>query len=198
MNKHSSTASTAAARCRRKTWRISSPALGHERTRKEDSDMTIASRVEEASALCLSRDARLVGIRWDAVAWGIVLDLDSPVSEAAKAPMRRVWLVFRGIDEVTIPLRGTRLPTGIWLTSPFGAEDAEGGFRSFTCWALLPTFDGNVLRPARTPGKISLRAQELVGVVSTRAETPTDYGLTWESRTGLATDQDMWAIANGQ
>jgi len=135
--------------------------------------MTIASRVEEASALCLSRDARLVGIRWDAVACGIVLDLDSPVSEAAKAPMRRVWLVFRGIDEV-------------------------GGFRSFTCWALLPTFDGNVLRPARTPGEISLRAQELVGVVSTRAETPTDYGLTWESRTGLATDQDMWAIANGQ
>ena len=40
--------------------------------------MTIASRVEEANALCLSRDARLVGIRWDAVAWGIVLDLDSP------------------------------------------------------------------------------------------------------------------------
>ena len=94
--------------------------------------------------------------------------------------MRRVWLVFRGVDEVTIPLRGTRLPTGIWLTSPFGAEDAEGEFRSFTCRALLPTFDGNVLRPAGTPGEISLLAQELVGVVSTRAETPTDYGLTWE------------------
>jgi hypothetical protein len=160
--------------------------------------MILAGRVEEHDALALSWDARIVAVRWDLVPWGLVLDLDTPVSEAKGAAMRRAWLVFSGISEVTIPMRANRLPTGIWLTSSFDVDDKdEHGLRMYACRALLPTFDGDRLRGEDSAGELSVRAQSLVAVLSMGSDTPAEYGLAWEVRVGLSSDQDMLSALNG-
>ena len=156
--------------------------------------MTLANRVEGYDALVLSRDARLVAVRWDVVPWGIVLDLDTPDSEANGAAMRRAWLIFAGVSEVTIPMRNNRLPTGIWLSSPLAVEKEDHGFSNYTCSALLPTFDRNRLREADSGAEISIRAQSLVGAVSANSATPGEYGLSLRTRIELSSDEDLLVV----
>ncbi len=152
--------------------------------------------VEESAALALARDARIVAIRWDLMEWGLVLDLDVPTSECESSAMRRAWLVFSGVSEVTIPMEAARLPTGVWLTSSLAVEGGQDGLRVYTCWALLPSFDGDELRATDAVGGISIRAQELVGVISATTDNPTEYGLSYQARTRLATDQAMLDAVN--
>ena len=156
--------------------------------------MLKTSRVVVADdALNLSRDSRIVALRWDLVPWGIVLDLDVPISEAEGAAMRRAWLLFSGVADVTIPMQSSRLPTGIWLTSSFAVEACAQELLLYTCRALLPEFDGNRLRENGTLGRISIRAQSLVGVVSENSSLAGEYGLALKARTDLASDQEMLA-----
>jgi hypothetical protein len=156
--------------------------------------MSLIDRFENDSALALSRDARITAIRWDLVPWGLVLDLDSPVSEARDAGMRRVWLVFAGIGEVTLPVYNARLPSGIWLTSDLVASDIVHGSRHYTCQALLPQFDGNALREGRSSDEVVISAQALVGLASTRSTTPTEYGLSRAARIELCSDEDLLRV----
>jgi hypothetical protein len=155
--------------------------------------MLKTSHVVSDDALHLSRDSRVVALRWDLVPWGIVLDLDVPISEAKGAAMRRAWLLFSGVAEVTIPMQSSRLPTGIWLTSSFAVEGSAQESLLYTCRALLPEFNENRLREDGTLGCISIRAQSLVGVVSQRSSLASEYGLSLGSRTDLASDQEMLA-----
>lgn len=154
--------------------------------------------VEGNAALALARDARIVAIRWDLIEWGLVLDLDVPTSECESSAMRRAWLIFSGVSEVTIPIEAARLPNGIWLTSSLAVEGGQDGLRLYTCWALLPSFDGNELRAADAGGDISIRAQELLGVMSAATDNPKEYGLSYQARTELATDQAMLDAVNRQ
>lgn len=153
--------------------------------------MSLPSLVKEDDAFHLSRDARVVAVRWDLLEWGVVIDLDTPISEAAGAAMQRAWLVFDGVAEMTIPMDSARLPNGIWLTSSLTAETDREGFRVYTCQALLPTFDGTILRSAKSSGAIRIRAQGLTGVTSNGFDTPSNYGLSFEARDRLCTDRDM-------
>lgn len=156
--------------------------------------MIRATRVDEQAALALVRDARIAAIRWDIVEWGLVLDIDAPVTEAPGAPMRRAWLVFSGVSDVTIPVQAARLPNGIWVTSVMSADAGTDGFRAYSAAALLPVFDGNVPRGDTSSGTVVVRAQSLVGVASSQTAAAGDHGLSHESRTGLATDLDMASV----
>jgi hypothetical protein len=147
--------------------------------------------VDESAALALAKDARIVALRWDLLEWGLVLDLDVPSSEREDSTMRRAWLVFSGVSEVTLPMEATRLPSGIWLTSSLAAEDRYDGFRVYTCWALLPTFDNDEVRTIDVSHSISIQAQSLVGILSPTPGGACDYGLTYRTRTSLASDQAM-------
>lgn len=90
--------------------------------------MSSAIRLQDEDVRALTTDARIVAMRWDVLEWGVVLDLDVPVSEANDAPMRRAWLAFPGVSEITLAMHEARLPTGIWLTSSLEARPDEGAF----------------------------------------------------------------------
>jgi hypothetical protein len=147
--------------------------------------------VGESDALALSRDARIVAIRWDLIEWGLVLDLDVPDSESADSPVRRAWLAFSGVSEVTIPMEDARLPNGVWLTSSLGMEPDQDGFKIYFCQALFPNFIGNERRVTDANTGISIRAQGLVGVVSADTDNTNESALSYEARTKLATDLSM-------
>lgn len=155
--------------------------------------MESAIRLQDRETCALTTDARVVAIRWDLLEWGLVLDLDVPISEGENAAMRRAWLVFPGVSEVTMAIQDARLPTGIWLTSSLDEIPDNDGFRIFSCQALLPVFDGNTLRPIGAASTISIRAQDVFGVVSRGSDIPGEYGLLLESRQRLCADHQMLA-----
>jgi hypothetical protein len=151
--------------------------------------MPIATCLSESDALDLSLDARIVAVRWDLVEWGVVFDLDTPVSEATGAAMKRAWLVFSGLDHLTVPLLRVRLPTGLWLTSSLDVEPAADGFRTYTCYALVGVPHGAEVRASSNT--VIVQSQSLVGVVSTNEARPIDYGLALDVRRKLASDDEM-------
>lgn len=134
----------------------------------------------------LTRDARVVAIRWDLLDWGVVLDLDAPVSEANDADMRRAWLAFSVVDEITVAIKEARVPTGIWLTSSLEQTSDEKGYSVFSCHALLPVLDGD--SPSST---LSIRAQGIFGLVSRGSCRPGEYGLSFEARQSLCSDAEL-------
>jgi hypothetical protein len=153
--------------------------------------MSSACVVGKIDVLNLSQDARIVAIRWDLIDWGLVLDLDVPASESEGSPMRRAWLVFSGVSEVSIPMENARLPNGVWLTSSLSVERDQAGFKVYSCNALLPSFEGNERRANDAKNTISIRAQDLTGVISTGSDNPSEPSLSYEARTRLANDQSM-------
>lgn len=159
--------------------------------------MDSAIRLQGQDVYNLTWDARVTAIRWDLLEWGVVFDLDVPISEAEDAPMRRAWLAFEGVSEITIPMLDARLPTGIRLTSSMEVGIRTDDFQVFSCWALLPVFDGNVLRRDQTSAKVSIRAQGVTGIVSRSADRGSLYGLSFLARNALATDTDMRSVLAG-
>jgi hypothetical protein len=151
--------------------------------------MPVATCLSESDALDLSFDARIVAVRWDLEEWGVVFDLDTPVSEAVGAAMKRAWLVFSGLDYLTVPMLGARLPTGLCLISSFGVEPAPKGFRTYTCHGVFAVADGAGVRA--NPQILVVQAQSLVGVVSTNEALPIEYGLALDLRRKLASDDEM-------
>ncbi len=76
-------------------------------------------RILDASAVSeMTRDAKVVAIRWDLIKWSLVLDMDVPASEARASPVRRAWLVLGGVSEISLDLESARLPDGVWLSGP--------------------------------------------------------------------------------
>lgn len=160
--------------------------------------MTSAIQLHGQEAHALTLDARLVAIRWDLLDWGVVLDLDTPASESKDAPMRRAWLVFSGVDEITMLLRDARLPTGIWLTSSLVVRLDDEGYHLCSCSALFPVFDGDELQSVNTPSTLSIRARSVFGVVSSGFHAAGEVGLSYVERQSLSSDLEMLKVlANG-
>ena len=153
--------------------------------------MCSAILLNDQETRALTVDARVVAVRWDVLPWGLVLDLDAPVAESENAPMRRAWLAFLEVGEITIPMLEARLPTGIWLTSSLQVGPDERGFRVFSCNALLPVFDGNSLRSTGVPSPLAVRARAVLGLASRDSRIGEEYGLGFESRQALCSDRDM-------
>jgi hypothetical protein len=147
-------------------------------------------KIEKTEVYNLTKDARLVGIRWDIVPWGLVLDLDAPVSEKERSPVRRAWLVFHGLSELNFPLINTRLPNGCWLNSSLSCSPLPNDFTDFVFIAIVPHFVGNIVDGKPTK-EVVIRAKQVTGIVSASKSAPNDDGLTWEERNRLATDAEM-------
>ena len=142
----------------------------------------------------LTEDARVAAIRWDLMEWGLVFDLDVPISEAHEAPMRRGWLVFLGVAECTIPILNARLPNGIWLSSGLAERADDEGFRTYSWSALVPVFEGDEPKPSPVQ-QISVRAQSLVCIVSSESISPNPFGLGFDARRQLCSDEEMLRVA---
>ena len=56
-----------------------------------------AIRLYDDELFNITWDAKVVAIRWDIIPWCMLFDMETPLSEARMAPVRRSWLVFAGI-----------------------------------------------------------------------------------------------------
>ncbi len=148
-------------------------------------------RLADEDVLDITLDARVVAIRWDVIPWGLVLDLDAPLSEDDKTSMRRAWLCFPGLSSFTWVFMGTRLPTGCWLTSPVWVLSLANGFSEYHFSALVPQFhaDGTIKENVST--EVIVRSRGIAGVVSELFAQRGDFGLVWGDRIKLATDQEF-------
>ena len=141
--------------------------------------------------MALATDAKVVALRWDLAPWGLVVDLDTPTSEAKNAPVRRAWLVFSGLGDLTWPFHGARVPNGCWITTPLVEAKTAGRLRVFTFSVLLPQFD-EADRPLPNPGAdVVISALSVHGLVSSDATPPGPDGPPWKERTALATDLEL-------
>jgi hypothetical protein len=141
--------------------------------------------------MALTSDAKVVALRWDLAPWGLVVDLDTPTSEAKNAPVRRAWLVFSGLGDVTWPFQCARVPNGCWTTTPMVESKPAGRMRVFNFSALLPQF-GEADQPLPNPGaQVVVTALSVHGLVSSDVAAPGPDGLSWVQRTALATDLEF-------
>jgi hypothetical protein len=125
----------------------------------------------------------------------MVLDLDVPLSEGKDIPLRRAWLVFNGVHDMSLPFGNTRLPTGCWLTSAVSCSSIAGGFNEYGFTALIPQFDEKDSLVGNMMKRVMIQALRVVGVASTASASRAEWGLTWKDRTALATDEDMQSAA---
>ena len=156
------------------------------------------SKLPILDAMNITLDARVVALRWDVIPWGLVLDLDVPISEDNKAFMKRAWLCFSGIDSITWNFAAARLPTGIWLISPIVMSDLKNGFHEYRFSAILPQFQTNGSMMANPSHEIIIRAQCIECIISKESVRPGEYGLTWRDRVALANDQAFIDVVGEQ
>lgn len=143
-------------------------------------------------------DARLVAIRWDVIPWAVVLDLDAPESEAAGAPVHRMWVVSHGIHDLSWSLARARLATGCFLTSEAVITRDARGHATFAASTLAPAFtdDGQMVGDGHS--ELTVRSADLIALGSTRAAPPGEHGLAWQVRQSLASDDALASVAASQ
>ncbi len=149
-------------------------------------------RLEGEALSAITLDARVAAIRWDVIPWGLVLDLDAPVCEAPGAPMKRAWLLFPAVSEISWPFIEARLPNGCWLSSKMSCSWSGGGVREYRFTALLPRFSGEVMSLESPPSEVMIRAQRVSGAASLGTHPPGEHGiLAWAERGRLARDEAL-------
>lgn len=136
----------------------------------------------------LAEDARVVAIRWDLISSSLILDLDTPIAESS-FQSRRVWLCFEEVESFIWPAHQARIPTGCFLAS-IVEETETGPSYDFRIAVLLPRFEKNKVVPGSLQ-EIRIRARKLHGAASTNGAEPTEYGLEFDQRRRLASDEDL-------
>jgi hypothetical protein len=155
--------------------------------------MTSVLHVSGAHWTEVTRDARLVAIRWDILPRGVIFDLDVPTAESDFAPMRRGWLAFSEVRDVTIWMNRAIIPMGIWLTSELYVLTVNESVVDYSCSCTLYGADGDGFRLVREAPDVSIRAQDAVALLSQRSDLPTENRLSFESRSRLCSDQDFYS-----
>lgn len=143
----------------------------------------------------LSCDAKLVAIRWDLIPWCLVLDLDVRVSETKNAPIRRMWIVFEGISEISWSLDRARLPNGCWLSSEAETVALSEEFTLFKVVTLAPTYGTDGIVNANPSRELHIRSKSIAGIASTELAIPGIHGIDREQRLQLASDEEMLRVA---
>ncbi len=161
----------------------------HDRIKRRDMSNTITLLSEHREIEQSVCDAKVVAVRWDLVPWGLVIDIDVPLSEAENAPLHRAWIVFDGMNEINWNFNNSRLPDGIWLTSNALVKQQTNGGLKFTIATLLPKFSEN--EPLPDTGEdfgLSITAKNILVFRSDKSISPGKYGLTRQQRLSLADD----------
>jgi hypothetical protein len=143
-------------------------------------------------ALQLTRNAKIVSIRWDFVPWWLVLDCDVPVEEdVSNAPIHRAWIGFKGMSEISWPLEFARLPNGIFCTGAVVVSDAPDGFCRYELSVLAPTFSDEQKLSNNPHSKLIIKAKGLVGVISLATSHFGEFGPNRSQRNSLAAEEDF-------
>ena len=146
-------------------------------------------------SLSVTEDARVAALRWDVLPWALVLDLDAFVGEN-RTDLRRVWIGFTGLSEVTWPFESARVPNGVWLSAGIGVIELSDRWREYVFSALLPKHGQTGSLVGAPTREIAVRAQGLVGVSSRGSATPGEFrSLTLEQRLALGSDAEFARVA---
>ncbi|RKH79806.1 hypothetical protein D7Y21_33250 [Corallococcus sp. AB045] len=138
----------------------------------------------------VAQDSRVAASRWDVLPWGLVLDLDSPLSEAPDTELRRVWLCFHGLGAVTWPFQEARVRTGCWIVVEFPMGTTSAGLLSYSFSTVLPVgATGELVLRDVDEDVVEIQARRF-SVLASRASVPPDAEgqLDWETRMRLASD----------
>jgi hypothetical protein len=145
-----------------------------------------------ADALGLGRDLKIVAIRWDLVPWGLVLDGDVPSEgEVTDGPIRRAWMTFTGLSEITWSLNGARLPNGIFGTNALVLLGCFDGFYKYELPVLAPTFFGTDKLSNNPHDRIIILSKGLIGATSMATGRFGAFGPDRRQRNSLASEEDF-------
>lgn len=150
--------------------------------------------VDPSDLAYVTLDARLVSLRWDLIPWSLVFDLDSPIAEGTPVIMKRTWLCFHFVSDITLPWERVRLPTGCWLTSTIQRLEKPDGFIDFSIVGLLAQFEGNEAVPSKKVREIVIAAKDAIAVASLKTSEKGKYGLDRAVRQGLASDEELLEV----
>lgn len=140
--------------------------------------------------------ARIVAVHWNLVPWALVLDLDARLSDEVGTEVRRMWLVFQGVFDLTLPLERANVPAGIWIVGPMWSAGGDAdGVRDFTLPIQADTIDLEGV-PAGSPNRdLRVRARSVFAVASVATAAEEKPHLSFRTRSGLADDLSMLAAA---
>lgn len=137
--------------------------------------------------------ARLVALRWDLKPWSLVFDLDSSISEEEPILMRRLWLCFENLSEVTLPWERVRLPAGCWLTTAIESVEKPGSLTDFRIGGLFHQMEDDEIIPMKPIREIVISAVSLSAFGSLDFALCGENGLERDSRQRLASDEELLA-----
>jgi hypothetical protein len=154
-------------------------------------DKTIARVLTAEEVWDFPADSRLVAIRWDLLEWGLVLDFDVPESEAKDAKMRRGWLAFDGVSDISFPFDRSRLPTGCFASGGVAERDTNNELHDYVISALFPRFNESNEMEAHPAKDITIRALRVIGILSSASAEAGNNGLPFAVRNKLADDESL-------
>src|SRR5262249_32027009 len=128
---------------------------------------------------------------WDILPWCLVLDMDSPTDERKNAPIRRAWMIFVGISELSWSLVDARLPNGIFGTNPLMTRELSKDLHEYVLPVLAPIFDAHGNQMTNPHKRMSFRALRLIGGVSIETACFGENGPDRKQRNTLATVDDL-------
>ena len=147
-------------------------------------------RIESTHLETLFSNSRVASLRWDVHPWGLVLDLDVPLSEESDAERYRAWAIFEGVNDIYLPFECIRLPVGFWTNGFDVNQDLE--FNTYSIGAQLPKFTNNEVADFSSSQRISIQAKNAHGYKSTTSARANKFNfLEYDDRTSLASDLDF-------
>jgi hypothetical protein len=147
--------------------------------------------LDQEKTKLLTVDALLLALRWDLIPWSLVLDLDTPISEAVEAPYRRAWIVFGGVSEIYFPIHNARLPNGCGLISQISISELTDDFKLYEFCGLLPSFSKNDSIIGYPSKDISIKAKEITGLISIETRSANINFIDRQTRVNLASDEEF-------
>lgn len=137
-------------------------------------------------------DARIVAIRWDLLMWGLVLDCDVPAfGEKASNAIKRSWVVFHAVDNISLKLDSARLPRGIIAGSSIEVRPLANDFTQFSFSVLTPKYSESDEMIGNPHGNLTITAKTLLVVRSIAIGDFGEFSGDVTQRSSLADDNDF-------
>lgn len=145
--------------------------------------------------LVVGFNVKIVGLRWDLVPWGLVVDLDVPRDSDLAQEVGRAWLAFASLRDLTFPAEAARVPHGCFGADEVWTTSKEDGTRVFEFQVLLPVFDAADVMKPHPSRLVTVSAQSGFLIRSSGSAIPdSDAGLSFRQRQSLASDESLLAV----
>jgi hypothetical protein len=148
--------------------------------------------LDRAETLEATIDARIVALRWDLVEWALVLDCDLPAfGERESNAVKRAWIVFDAVGEISLPLDSARLPRGIIAGSSIGEIARGESFSEFNISVLIPRFSEDDELIGNPSSVLTITAKTVLAVRSIAFGDFGEYSGDVFQRNSLADENDF-------